>query len=172
MGLAYEYWLAEIYELYSFPNADETLETAVDAAYLWVNPIQGIITSPGGLRYNPITGRREFHDGIDIAAPIGTPIVAPRDGTVLAVGNSPTFGRFLRMSHPDGYVSFMAHLYSATVAVGDTVRQGERVAYSGNTGRSTGPHLHFGLFRYGQFVDPIHYVDLPKSANLIASLTW
>ena len=139
---------------------------------LWINPIEGIITSPGGLRYNPITRRREFHDGIDIAAPIGTPIVAPREGTVLATGNSTSFGRYLRMAHPDGYVSFMAHLHSVTVSVGDVVRQGDKVAYSGNTGRSTGPHLHFSLFRDGQFVDPINYVDLPKSANFIAPLSW
>ena len=148
------------------------LETAYETQSIWINPINGIITSPGGLRYNPITGRREFHDGIDIAAPIGTPIVAPKDGTVLAVGDSPTFGRFLRMAHSGGYVSFMAHLYGVTVTVGETVRQGDRVAYSGNTGRSTGPHLHFGLFRYGQYVDPINYVDLPVSANLIPPLTW
>ena len=139
---------------------------------LWVNPIYGIISSPSGLRINPVTGRREFHDGIDIAAPVGTTVVAPRDGTVLAVGNSPSFGHFLRLQHPDGYVSFMAHLHGAVVAVGDTVRQGEKVAYSGNTGRSTGPHLHYGLFRNGQFVDPAGYVDLPVRANLIAPLTW
>ena len=139
---------------------------------LWVNPICGIISSPGGLRINPVTGRREFHDGIDIAAPIGTSVVAPRDGTVLATGRSTSFGVFLRLQHPDGYISFMAHLHSVTVAAGDTVRQGERVAYSGNTGRSTGPHLHFGLFRDGQYVNPINYVDLPVSARLIAPLTW
>ena len=156
------------------PDVLNGLGTAPDAYQppLWVNPIEGIITSPGGLRYNPVTGRREFHDGIDIAAPIGTPIVAPRDGTVLATGNSPSFGVYLRMAHPNGYVSFMAHLYGVTVSVGETVRQGERVAYSGNTGRSTGPHLHYSLFRYGQFVDPIDYVDLPESANLIAPLSW
>ena len=139
---------------------------------LWINPIEGVITSPGGLRYNPVTGRREFHDGIDIAAPIGTPIVAPKDGTVLATGTSHSFGKYLRMSHPNGYISFMAHLHGVTVGEGDTVRQGERVAYSGNTGRSTGPHLHFSLFRDGQYVDPINYVDLPKSAGFRAPLSW
>ena len=143
-----------------------------DTLPLWVNPICGIISSPGGLRINPVTGRREFHDGIDIAAPVGTPVVAPREGTVIAAGNSPTFGVFLRLQHPDGYISFMAHLHGVTVAVGDMVRQGEKVAYSGNTGRSTGPHLHFGLFHHGQYVNPIYYVDLPASANLIAPLSW
>jgi len=138
---------------------------------LWINPIEGIITSPGGLRYNPVTRRREFHDGIDIGAPVGTPVVAPRDGTVLATGYSATFGRFVRLAHPDGYISFMAHLNRVIVEDGDIVSQGQQVAYSGNTGRSTGPHLHFGLFRDGQYVDPINYVDLPQSAYIIAPLT-
>ena len=146
-------------------------ETAQEKEPLvWVNPIQGIITSPGGLRYNPVTRRREFHDGIDIAAPIGTQVVAPREGRVLAAGYSTTWGRFVRLDHQDGYVSFMAHLSRVKVEVGDEVYQGQQVAYSGNTGRSTGPHLHFGIFRDGQYVDPYHYVDLPVSANLIAPL--
>ena len=139
---------------------------------LWVNPIDGIITSLGGLRYNPVTGRREFHDGVDIAAPIGTPIVAPRDGTVVFVGMSSTFGRVLRIAHADGYISFMAHLNSVVVSEGDTVLQGEKVAYSGNTGRSTGPHLHYGIFRNGQYVDPISYIDLPKSDRIRMPLSW
>ena len=154
----------------AYSNQAETY--APRPAPLWINPIEGIITSPGGLRYNPITRRREFHDGIDIAAPIGTAVVAPRDGTVLAVGSSASFGRFVRLGHPDGYISFMAHLSSVAVRVGDHVLQGERIAYSGNTGRSTGPHLHYGLFRYGQYVDPINYVDLPQSERMIAPLTW
>jgi len=128
---------------------------------LWINPMIGEITSLGGIRTNPITGSQEFHDGIDIAAPIGTPVVAPRYGDVLAVGHSPSFGRFVRLSHGDGYVSFFAHLDSVNVSIGQSVSQGDRIAYSGNTGWSTGPHLHFGLFRAGQFVDPIAYVDLP-----------
>ena len=166
MGLAFENGYAVNYGFYN------GLKTVYDeTSYLWVNPISGTISSPGGLRINPVTGRREFHDGIDIAAPIGTPVVAPRDGIVLAVGSSPSFGIFLRLGHADGYISFMAHLHGVAVAVGDNVHQGEHVAYSGNTGRSTGPHLHYGLFRNGQFVDPISYVDLPVSANLIAPLS-
>ena len=127
---------------------------------LWINPIYGQITSVSGLRVNPITNRIEFHDGIDIAAPIGTKVVAPKAGTVLAIGFSPSFGRFLRIGHDNEYVSFFAHLNSINVRVGDEVYQGKHVAYSGNTGWSTGPHLHFGIFRGGQFVDPINYVNM------------
>ena len=124
----------------------------------WINPLYGPISSPSGMRRSPITGRMEFHDGIDIAVPIGTPVVAPRCGYVLAVGYSQSFGRILRIQHSDEYVSFFAHLNRVTVNVGDRVQQGQHVAYSGNTGWSTGPHLHFGLFRNGQFVDPYLYL--------------
>ena len=120
---------------------------------MWVNPAVGRISSPAGIRYNPITGRREFHDGVDIAIPIGTPVVAPRCGYVIARGYSTSFGWFLRLCHGD-YVSFFAHLNNIPVNIGDRIEQGTRIAYSGNTGWSTAPHLHFGLFKDGQFVNP------------------
>lgn len=151
-------------------NESSEILTEIISLPIWINPIYGIITSPGGLRYNPVTLRREFHDGIDIAAPIDTPVVAPREGLVLAVGYSMTWGRFVRLSHHDGYVSFMAHLNRVIVDVGEEILQGQQVAYSGNTGRSTGPHLHFGIFKNGQYVNPANYVDLPVSANLIPPL--
>jgi len=132
----------------------------------WINPVTGRISSPAGLRYNPITGRREFHDGVDIAIPVGTPIVAPRYGYVLATGYSASFGRFLRIAHSDNYISFFAHLHSVPLTVGQRVEQGERVAYSGNTGWSTAPHLHFGLFRSGQFVNPVSYFDFVDASEL------
>jgi len=127
---------------------------------LWISPLNGRVSSPSGIRTNPITGRQEFHDGIDIVAVVGTPVAAPRYGQVLAVGYSPSFGRFVRIAHGDYYVSFFAHLDRVLVEVGDSVSQGERFAYSGNTGWSTGPHLHFGLFRAGQFVDPLAYMNI------------
>ncbi|MCL2372181.1 MAG: M23 family metallopeptidase [Defluviitaleaceae bacterium] len=127
---------------------------------LWINPLYGRVSSPAGLRQSPISGRNEFHDGIDIAVPVGTAVVAPRAGQVVAVGNSPSFGRFVRIAHGDYYMSFYAHLSGVVVAVGDYVVQGQHFAYSGNTGWSTGPHLHYGLFRGGQFVNPIGYVNL------------
>ena len=130
----------------------------------WINPVDeeiGEITSLSGIRVHPITGRREFHDGIDIAVPTGTPIVAPKDGYVIALGFSESFGYFVRLSHTNGYLSFYAHLYSISVELGEQVTQSQQIAYSGNTGMSTGPHLHFSIFRDGQFVNPIQYVTLP-----------
>jgi len=128
------------------------------AFYEWLAPVTGRISSGTGLRDNPVTGNREFHDGVDIAIPVGTPIVAPRDGYVLAAGFSPSFGSFLRVAH-DEYITFYAHLSRIMVAAGDAVTRGQRIAYSGNTGQSTGPHLPFGMFRSGQFIDPVVYMD-------------
>ena len=125
----------------------------------WINPVVGRISSPAGYRYSPITGRQEFHDGVDIAIPIGTPIVAPGYGYVVAAGYSASFGWFLRLAHGYYYESFFAHLDSVPISVGDRVEQGQRIAYSGNTGWSTAPHLHFSIFREGRFVDPKTHFD-------------
>lgn len=122
---------------------------------VWRTPAVGRVSSPAGIRYNPVTGRREFHDGIDIAVPVGTPVLAPKAGEVVASGFSASYGWFMRLSHANGYITFYAHLSRAVSSIGETVAQGERFAYSGNTGMSTGPHLHFGIFRDGQFVDPL-----------------
>jgi len=102
-----------------------------------------------------VTGRREFHDGIDIAIPTGTPILAPKNGTVIASGFCRGYGNFMRLSHDNYYITFYAHLSRPVAAIGETITQGQRIAYSGNTGQSTGPHLHFGVFRNGQFIDPL-----------------
>jgi murein DD-endopeptidase MepM/ murein hydrolase activator NlpD len=122
---------------------------------LWIPPATGRISSPSGNRTNPITGRSEFHDGIDIAIPTGTPILAPKDGNITAAGFCPGYGHFIRLSHANGYTTFYAHLSRTISQIGEAVTQGTHIAYSGNTGQSTGPHLHFGIFRNGQFVDPL-----------------
>jgi murein DD-endopeptidase MepM/ murein hydrolase activator NlpD len=127
--------------------------------------VEGIITSPAGLRNNPVTGKREFHDGIDIACTVGTPVLATRDGFVTAKGWSPSYGNYLRLSFDEGYIAFYAHLQRVTVSVHDPVAQGQQVAYSGNTGRSTGPHLHYSVFKDGQYVNPIALVDLPANRD-------
>jgi len=127
---------------------------------VWITPAQGIVSSPAGNRTNPVTGNREFHDGIDIALPIGTAIFAPKDGTVISVAYIRGYGNTLRIQHIDGYITFFAHLQRAAAAVGDVVTQGQQVAYSGNTGMTTGPHLHFGMFRNGEFVDPLTRISM------------
>jgi murein DD-endopeptidase MepM/ murein hydrolase activator NlpD len=132
----------------------------------WVNPTEGVITSAGGLRTNPVSGLLEFHDGIDIACPVGTAVFATRDGTVLSKGWSPSLGNYLRLSLDGGYTALYAHLDRVTVSPHETVAQGQKVAYSGNTGRSTGPHLHYGVFREGQYINPGPLVSLPARSDL------
>lgn len=126
---------------------------------VWQSPVTGRISSPAGFRYSPITGAREFHDGVDVAVPTGTEVIAPKDGHVISIRYSTSFGRTLRLEHADGYQTFFAHLSHVPLEVGDIVLQGERIAYSGNTGWSTAPHLHFSIFRHGQFIDPLDYVE-------------
>ena len=128
----------------------------------WISPVSGRISSPFGYRYSPIHGDMEFHDGVDIAIPVGTRLIAPRYGYVIAAGYSASFGRFLRIAHSDYYETFFAHLNYSPLAIGDRVEQGERVAYSGNTGWSTAPHLHFSIFRNGQSVDPLDFVSFSE----------
>jgi murein DD-endopeptidase MepM/ murein hydrolase activator NlpD len=138
-------------------------ESSALVATPWINPVDGVITSHAGLRTNPVTGKREFHDGLDIACPINTRVYATRDGVVIAKGWSPSFGNYLRLSLDGGYVALYAHLNRSVVSLGESVTQGQQVAYSGNTGRSTGPHLHYSVFKNGQFTNPIAMVDLPAS---------
>jgi murein DD-endopeptidase MepM/ murein hydrolase activator NlpD len=126
----------------------------------WLNPVEGYISSLGGLRTNPITGKSEFHDGIDIACPVGTKVVAVRDGTVLAAGWSASFGYYVKICFGDDYTAMYAHLDRLLVSPREKVAQGQQVAYSGNTGRSTGPHLHYSVFNKGQYTDPLSKVSL------------
>jgi murein DD-endopeptidase MepM/ murein hydrolase activator NlpD len=125
----------------------------------WLSPVNGRVSSPSGLRYNPVTGKLEFHDGIDIAVPEGTSVLAPKAGEITASGNMRGYGRYMQVSHENGYVSFYAHLSRPAANIGDKVARGEKIAYSGNTGQSTGPHLHFAIFQNGQFVDPLSRVE-------------
>lgn len=102
--------------------------------------------SPFGWRIDPITGKKKFHHGIDVALPQGTPLVAPADGEVVHKGSGADGGNVLIMKHaPKTYIVFYHLQKPSHLAVGDKVSRGEVVAYSGNTGRSTGPHLHMEL---------------------------
>lgn len=108
----------------------------------WTN----LISSNYGERIHPITEERTFHKGIDIAIPLGTPLYSAVDGTVTEAGNSSTAGNYVRIQNSSGWTVTFMHMDSFTVAAGDVVRQGDFVGYSGNTGRSTGPHLHLEVW--------------------------
>ncbi|MGR2740956.1 peptidoglycan DD-metalloendopeptidase family protein [Billgrantia sp. Q4P2] len=116
-------------------------------------------------RTHPVTGRVSPHRGTDWAMPIGTPVIAPADGRVEKVGNHPVAGRYIVVRHDNGYRTRYLHLSRAMVNRGDRVSMGERIALSGNTGRSTGPHLHYEVIVNNNAVDAMK-VELPESQSL------
>jgi murein DD-endopeptidase MepM/ murein hydrolase activator NlpD len=125
--------------------------SAAGAAGTWIRPITGPMTS----HYGPRWGR--LHAGVDLAAPIGTPVYAASKGTVLAAGPASGYGRWVKLAHPRGITTVYGHISRAAVTVGQAVQRGQLIAYSGNEGRSTGPHLHFEVRPDDQPVDPIAF---------------
>ncbi len=113
------------------------------------------ITSPFGNRPDPFTGLKSFHTGVDLACPMGTPVIASSSGTVSFVGYSNIFGNYVIIKHSGGYQTLYGHLSKILAAKGQWVSQGTRVGLVGSTGYSTGPHLHFTVFKNGKLVDPM-----------------
>ncbi len=119
----------------------------------------GRISSPFGNRSHPITKKVKFHNGVDIAGPIGTPIFAPTSGKVSQHWDHASGGKCLAFVALDGTRFGFAHLDSRAVKLGDHVVGGQIIARSGNTGASTGPHLHFTMKINGQWVDPQKHIN-------------
>lgn len=117
-------------------------------------PVRGWISSPYGYRASPFTGIRQFHSGIDIATNQGTPVRAAMAGRVSAVGYDTTWGNYIAITHHSGYRTFYAHLSVIRVRNGAYVRVNDRIGDIGSTGLSTGPHLHFTVFKNGVTVNP------------------
>jgi len=117
-------------------------------------PANGRVTSGVGMRLSPWTGKAEFHSGIDIPNPMGTPVYAPADGAVEFVGESNGNGRTVVLNHGQGITTLYAHLSKANVKEGDRVRKGQQIANVGNTGSSTSPHLHYEVRVNGVPIDP------------------
>lgn len=111
-----------------------------------------------GNRFDPFTGRRAFHSGIDFPAPTGTPIYASAGGKVIKAAWHHDYGYKIEIDHGNGMVSRYAHTSKMLVKEGEVVSPGQRIALVGSTGRSTGPHLHFEILENGQFVNPSHYL--------------
>lgn len=121
-------------------------------------PVQGWFISGFGYRIDPFTGQVKMHEGLDIAAPPGTPIIAPADGIVKFVGKNGGFGLTLKIDHGFGYSTLYAHCQRIKVTVNTRVKRGDFIAYVGNTGKSTGPHLHYEVHISQVPVDPINYI--------------
>lgn len=123
-------------------------------------PVEGgRYSSYFGYRNNPITHQNAFHTGLDIAVPLGTKIRAAYGGTVRQVGEDSRSGKYVTITHDDGYETFYCHCSRILVPNGTVVRAGEAVACVGSTGWSTGPHLHFEIRKNGARLDPLQILE-------------
>lgn len=118
-------------------------------------PLKGRISSKYGWRTHPIFKTRKFHSGIDIAVPTGTKVKAAADGIVILIGWVTGYGKTVVIDHGDGYSTLYGHNSELSVTIGTIVFQGDLICLSGNTGNSTGPHLHFEVRRDGKPIDPM-----------------
>ena len=122
-----------------------------------IRPLKGWISSRFGHRESPFTGRREFHRGLDIATHAGSPIIAPADGLVTYAGPKGLMGNMVTIEHGFGMVTRYGHAQKLLKKKGERVKRGEVIALVGNTGRSTGPHLHYEVRLNGVAVNPMNY---------------
>lgn len=120
-------------------------------------PALGHFTSGYGPRMSPYAGRIKMHEGIDIGAPTGTPIIAPADGIITFSGAKPGFGNFVQIDHGYGVETIYGHAATLSVKKGQQVVRGDKIATVGNTGYSTGPHVHYEVRVNGTPVDPLYY---------------
>ena len=142
----------EVYSEYKTPSnvSYDCLRISFD----FTSPVSGILASGFGYRVHPIDGQVSFHYGTDYDVQDGTAIVSFADGTVSAVGEEPGYGKYICVDHKDGWKSLYAHCSDTEVTVGQCVSMGDMIGKSGQTGRVTGPHLHFELMCNGYYTNP------------------
>jgi len=132
-----------------------SLERSLFLGTAFASPVNsGRKTSGFGVRKDPIQHDKRFHSGIDIACPIGTRVNSARNGRVIFSGYSGGYGKLVIVKHSRNYCTYYGHLNKILVKKGDTVSTGQKIAISGNTGRTTGPHLHFEVRKYEKPIDP------------------
>ena len=162
------------YELYRFENEDKKLVGYFDSKgksatkALMKTPINGARLSSGyGMRKHPILGYNKKHQGVDFAAPKGTPIMAAGTGHIEFVGNNGGAGKYIRIKHMNGYKTAYAHLskYASGINKNVKVKQGQTIGYVGTTGLSTGPHLHYEVWFNGKRINPMT-MKLPSGKKL------
>lgn len=130
--------------------------------------VSGYYSSNYGYRIDPITGRSAFHTGVDLIAPPGTPVMAAAGGVVAQVGFIPEYGNIVDIDHDNGLTSRYAHLSKSLVKIGEIVMKGQKIALVGQTGRTTGPHLHFEVREKGIPLNPNKFFALAdKSAEVV-----
>ncbi len=146
----------------------ELVHRTVAVRHAWPLPktVTQTLTSNYGIRRDPFTDEHRFHDGIDIAAPTGSDVLASADGVIEEVATGKDYGRYVRLRHRDGSHTIYGHLSKQLAEIGQQVRQGQKLGEVGSTGRSTGPHLHFEIERDGHAVNPIASLSLPRGVGV------
>lgn len=139
------------------------------AQFLWPMPSSSVISSYYGPRSQPTAGATTYHKGIDIPCNLGSDVIAVADGTVIYVGYLGNGGNAVIVDHGSGICSCYFHLSSYNCAVGDTVKAGQTICYSGNTGVSTGPHLHFAVRENGEYVNPLKYYTMITDKSTVSN---
>ncbi len=145
----------------SFREAADSLNSHVQrlSATPSIMPTEGFLTSNfTNIRYHPILHENRPHDGLDITAPYGTPIIAPAAGRITRVGWENGYGLTVEITHGYGVVTRYAHMSRTGVAMGQSVRRGDRLGFVGNTGLSTGPHLHYEVIVEGRATNPLRFI--------------
>ena len=151
----YEEWLATYVPPTTRPSGNAGSSSQAPSSSGWICPLKSYtLTSPFGMRVHPITGKYKMHNGVDMAAPQGTPIYAARSGKVTAATYQSSAGYYVSINHGDGFASMTHYI----VSKGQYVNAGQVIGYVGSTGGSTGPHLHFGISYNGSYVNPMKYI--------------
>ncbi len=140
------------------PSSGSSKPESSSSSLTWPVPSCHTVTSPFGNRTHPVQGGTKFHEGIDIGAPKGSTVVAAGSGTVEVAGYSPYNGNWVKIDHGNGLETLYLHNSSLKVSAGQRVSRGQKIASSGSTGMSTGPHLHFAVKKNGSYVNPMNYM--------------
>ena len=150
---------AEIARQMQGQSGSNVPKSFVGGTFAWPAPGVTYITSQYGYRTHPTTKQYKLHTGVDIGAPSGTSVVAAADGVVTISGNHTAYGKYISINHGGGVGTLYAHNSQLLVSVGESVKKGQVIAKSGNTGWSTGPHLHFEVLINGSPVNPMQYFN-------------
>jgi murein DD-endopeptidase MepM/ murein hydrolase activator NlpD len=148
------------FELQKYAEVEEALVSLKSrlehTPSIW--PTTGWVSRGYGMKYDPFTGFKQMHRGIDIANRRGTPVIAPADGRVIFAGRKGSMGKTIVINHGYGFKTRYAHLDKIKVKRGQTVKRGDVIGLMGSTGYSTGPHLHYEVFRNGKPYNPMNYI--------------
>jgi len=148
-------------QILEYINKKENLKNSIPS----IAPVNGWYIRGFGYYPDPFTNTVRMHEGLDIAAPIGTPIIAPADGIVKAINNTKHLGILIEIKHNQDFSTIYGHCQNPRVRPGQEVKRGDTIAYVGITGKTTGPHLHYEIRISGIPVNPLGYIIIRRASN-------